>query len=270
MKRADDKHVDDVIDCVRLHLSQRDGLQLTKTGAPDREQRNRKECDALLETPEVRYAIEHTSLDSYEGQREDTARFDAVVRHVDGKFTGRLLYDLHIALPAQGIPKGCDWPSIGAQIERFVASGEGGALPLNEMRAVQLDGVPFPLLVRREAFAPGRVFLMRSAPPDVREQRIRVMHELIEKKAAKMGRYREDGWRTMLVIESDDFAPINRFDMPGEFREASTASAHGAFDDVGPDSDRAVAVVRRAAESCGYSVRRRRAVLAARSGVSLD
>jgi len=160
MKRADDDHVEEVIDCVRLHLQQRDGVQLRKTASPDREERNEKACDALLEGHGRRYAVEHTTLDSYEGQRGDTARFDAAFGPLDERFRDQLPYDLEIAVPVHSLI-GRNWGEIRAAVERYIVGASASVLPYDHPEYVAVDGVPVKLLVCRRQSARGTLFLAR-------------------------------------------------------------------------------------------------------------
>lgn len=90
MRREDDPHVDEVIEHVRLFLAQRYGYDIRRTGSPGQDERNSRACDAVLESGGLHFAVEHTSLDSFRDQREDDARFRAVLGELESELKGQL------------------------------------------------------------------------------------------------------------------------------------------------------------------------------------
>ena len=232
MKRSDDEHVDRVIEVVRIHLEQRNGEGITRTKSPDREVRTAKACDAILEGGRVRYAVEHTSLDSYLRQRLDTARFREVLASLERRLKGRLPDHVDVDIPVHAVPAGVDWQELSRQIEGWILANLT-ALPYDRRVEVQVSKIPFALGVRRErAAGPGSLFGIRVAPADLREQRVQVLIERIEAKSSVLSQYKQQGFRTVLIIESDDVALTDRGDICEDFQEAVKTQHPTDIDDA--------------------------------------
>jgi len=108
-----------------------------------------------------------------------------------------------------------------------------GSLPYDRRVEAQVPGVPFALGVRRErAAGSGSLFGMRVAPADLREQRVQVLAERIQAKSEVLSRYRAQGCRTVLIIESDDVALTDRQEICEDFQNAVKIQGPSAIDDV--------------------------------------
>lgn len=232
VKRSDDDHVDRVIDVVRIHLQQRKGEGITRTKSPDREMRTAKACDAILEGGGIRYAVEHTSLDSYLRQRLDSARFREVLGTLERRLKERLSDHIDVDVPVHAVPARIDWQELSRLIESWIVTNLN-RLPYDQRVEVQISGVPFALGVRRErAAGPGSLFGMRVAPADLREQRVQVLIERIQAKSAVLSGYKRQAFRTVLIIESDDVALTNREEICEDFQEAVKAQQPADIDDA--------------------------------------
>jgi len=232
LKRRDDVHVAKVIEVVRLHLEQCTGAKITRTRSPDQEIRNTKACDAILEGQGVRYAVEHTSPDSYIRQRLDTARFREVLANLERRLKGKLPDHVDVDIPVHAVPAGVDWQGLSRLIESWILASLN-TLPYDRRIEVQIPDVPFALGVRRErAAGSGSLFGMRVAPADLREQRVQVLIERIQAKSAVLSGYERQGFRTVLIIESDDIALTNREEICEDFQEAVKAQHPTDIDDA--------------------------------------
>lgn len=232
VKRADDEHVDKVIEVVRIHLEQCKSERIARTKSPDRVIRTTKACDAILEGGGIRYAVEHTSLDSYLRQRLDTARFREVLVSLEQRLKGKLPDHVDVDIPVHAVPAGIDWQELSRLLESWIVTNLNG-LPHDQRVEVQIPGVPFALGVRRErAAGPGSLFGMRVVPGDLREQRVQVLIERIEAKSAVLSKYSQHGFRTVLIIESDDAALTNREEICEDFQVAVKVQQSTDIDEV--------------------------------------
>ncbi|MBI3769738.1 MAG: hypothetical protein HY271_14790 [Deltaproteobacteria bacterium] len=229
MKGNDDPHLNGIIRHVRLYIQQRDGVSLVLTARPDQEERNAPACDALLEGSERRYAIEHTRLDTYEREGLDQARFIRVLDPLHWSFWGRLDDDLQIAVPVHAIPSGCNWRIITSKIEEYILGTAWRSLPLDESTRVSLDGVPFPLEVRRTNHGPGGSLFIRRVVSNDRDQRVEA-YRTLQGNAVKFCQF--NGYRIVLVVESDQVAITSRELLFQEFARAATSDNTQPYDDI--------------------------------------
>jgi hypothetical protein len=73
---------------------------------------------------------------------------------------------------------------------------------------------------------------MRVAPADLREQRVQVLMDRIRAKSDVLSRYKAQGFRTLLIIESDDIALTSRGAVCEDFQDAVKIRYPADVDDV--------------------------------------
>src|SRR5439155_25463144 len=80
------------------------------TATPDCASQGRGGCDALIDRGGVVYTVEHTSLDSFHGQRHDDAAFGQVIRPLEAAIRAhRPGWDVTIGLPVRALPTERAW-----------------------------------------------------------------------------------------------------------------------------------------------------------------
>jgi hypothetical protein len=170
-------------------------------GRPDVDNRNSEDIDAIAGP----LAIEHTSVDTVENQRRNSAWFGRVAEPLEARFAGRLPFRLRLIFPYDGIAIGQDWNGIGAALETWVSTTVPG---LGDGRGIAtISGVPFQLHYTKESDRPPGLFCMRIAPDDATlAQRVAAQ---IRGKAKKLVPYRRDGMTTVLLVDSGDIALMN-------------------------------------------------------------
>ena len=170
-------------------------------------------------------AVEHTTVDAYREQREDTDRFRRVVMPLEKTLRTRFPNEyLEIIVPSHAVPAGRVWNELGATLADGITEAVA-SLPRSEAPTrVQLDRVPFPVLLTRGSptFEPG-CFVARLAPEDHRAQLIDIAAQALREKALKLAAYRRDRRVTVLLIEWLDFALLNHLVVA----EAIAASCDG-------------------------------------------
>jgi hypothetical protein len=173
---------------------------LRVTSWPDRDNRASKDIDAIAR----HYAIEHTSVDSFEGQRLDSGRFHEVFGRIEA--TVSLPFRLSVTARVGDVKPGMDWPLIRQLITRWIESAAGD---LSEgSHDIQIEGVPFGLTAHRSSGSaePG-LFVSRADPGPVGF--VAGLKAQVTRKAEKLARYQRDGWTTVLLLESTDIALMN-------------------------------------------------------------
>jgi hypothetical protein len=232
MRRRDDLHVDEIIDHVRLFLGQRLGHTVGRTGSPDREERDTRACDAILQSAAMTFAVEHTTLDSFRGQREDDARFREVLGQLENQLKDRLPDHVDLCIPTRAIVPGQDWRSITSIIRSWLLV-HLPKFPFDRWEGASMPGVPFTVHVRRaQSAGPGSLFVMRWSIPDHQTQRVKVIVERLMDKAEVLQRYTAQGHRAVLVIESNDCVLTNRYMLQRDFQSATQVYRPQGIDEV--------------------------------------
>lgn len=191
---------------------------------PDRDNRSSADIDALAGP----LAIEHTSLDTVEEQRRDGNWFSTVVDPIERGVGRTLKFRLDVIFPYSGVTKGQDWTGMRAALEQFVEV-EAGSLPEGRSQ-IDLAAVPFPFeVIKASNQMPGTWFMRRSPQDESFAQRLQSQ---VRCKAAKLCRYRAEGRRTVLLLESDDVALMSKEKLVAALRSAFPAGKPESLDEV--------------------------------------
>jgi hypothetical protein len=232
MVRRDDTHVAEVIDHVRLFLSQRLGREVEQTGSPDREDRNTRACDAILRDETTTFAVEHTAVDSFRGQREDDARFRQVLEQLESRLKDQLPHHIDLCIPTHAIVPGRNWGHLADAIHSWLLDHNAEAHD-DRWDAATIPGVPFAVHIRWALSAgPGSLFVMRWTVPDHQTQRVEVIVARLMDKAEVLEQYQVQGCRSVLVLESNDTVLVNRYTLHADFKAATETYRPSAIDDV--------------------------------------
>lgn len=186
---------------------------------PDKRERNLPACDALAIIGSKKVAIEHTSVDSVPQQRRDSARFMKVLGPLDLDLKNKLptpgSYWLSVHMNAIPALKRKEWDGIRNRIHEWclkVANsleiGSPYSAPKHFVRAMP-EGVPFEVTLYRWPGEDGRFLITRLAPNDLEDQRKDAISQTISSRGSKVSDYRIVGYRTILVLESNDIALAN-------------------------------------------------------------
>src|SRR5262245_34178863 len=97
--------------CERLELL--DGQPARVIGRPDRDSPGRGGCDAIVERNGIIHAVEHTTIDTFPGQRADDARYLSVLWPV-ADVIRRHFPDLRIMITVGTfvVHPGTDWKKV--------------------------------------------------------------------------------------------------------------------------------------------------------------
>ena len=195
---------------------------------PDESERTLPACDALALVGIRNVAVEHTSIDSIPSQRRDDKRFMALLGPLKGKLVGKLPTPGHyqLVIPMNAIHTGIDWADICLRIcewcQKVAPNLEIGGpftAPRHFVREV-LQGVPFEVTLYRWPGQDGQFKIARLCPADLANQRKQVLYQALISRGAKVARYRNSGFRTILALESNDIALANASDIEQAFLNA--------------------------------------------------
>jgi len=187
----------------------------------DEIERNSPACDVLAIVGRRNVVVEHTSIDSIPDQRTDDDRFRRALGPLEKELEGglpapgyyRLCVDMNV------IPTGLNWNVVRQRIREWclkVAStleiGGPFTTPRHFIRGTP-EGVPFEVTLYRWPGRDGGFKVARFSPDDLERQRLQVICQALATRGAKVAKYGNSGFRTILILESDDIALANNVDI---------------------------------------------------------
>lgn len=186
---------------------------LTISSWPDEENRQTSDIDAIAGS----FAIEHSSVDTVQDQRRDSAWFLEVVKPLEEEFFHKLPFRLNLILPYEGIQRGQKWPKITSALLSWIRD-ESPKLAFGSHEVRSTPGIPFTFhVIKKRSDRPGLI-LGRFAP-DIQGLSSRLRKQL-DRKAVKLSRYKSEGKITILLVESNDIALMDDSKMWESLKQA--------------------------------------------------
>lgn len=214
-----------VIDAFVRHLRANGHPNLQVNRRPDQENLGREEIDAVAGC----FAIEHTSIDTLPDQRRNSAWFRSVFGALQDQFAGQVPFRLRIIFPYDAIQKGQNWASIRDSIRDWV-SNSSFQLPDGIHTVLEQPGIPFEFQAEKLSRRRPGVFLRRSPPgEDLLPERL---YAQINRKARKLAPYRDSGYTTVLLLESNDLVLMNADKALEAVREALCDNLPQGVDEI--------------------------------------
>jgi hypothetical protein len=187
------------------------GLQVERW--PDEENHVSQDIDAIA----GHFAIEHTSIDVLPEQRRDSDWFMKAVGGIEDELPCRPAFRLTITIDWDAVRKGQNWASIRQSLKDWIIVG---APQLEDGHHIldHVPGIPFPFHVQKSTGRNPRVICRRFGPDsDSWPDRLRIQ---LDRKADKLAKYHDAERITVLLIENDDIALMNRLDLRNALRSA--------------------------------------------------
>ncbi|MCH9034287.1 MAG: hypothetical protein IID42_07260 [Planctomycetes bacterium] len=174
------------------------------------------------------YAVEHTQIEAFAGQihtAEEFGRFiSPVTDELSGTLPGPAVYDLYFPIDARLGVNANKLDEIRGDFKAWVRKQaqrlheKNPDRPTRERNPRGFDeqyrgtppGFPYEVTLQREAhwsLSPdhdGVLFASRIAPGDVEARRVARLQRAFERKCPKLKRCKEDGARTVLILEDSD------------------------------------------------------------------
>ena len=140
-----------VIEVLRRHLAQISAEDVQHESYPEEigVPNSERPCDAIWQGRHERYAVEHTSIDSFHGQRHDDDRFRKLMGSLEKEWSGFPDDWLEISIDVATIPNGVGWRDLSGQIKAWLIDNIS-SLPFNCETPINIPGVPFDLWIYRE------------------------------------------------------------------------------------------------------------------------
>lgn len=194
------------------YLKDKAGLDYQIIDYPDTHIRNKPACDAIALVGKEKIALEHTSIDSVLEQRLNDSRLLKVLRPLEKEMSNRLPQPGHYLLVVHlhVIPTGINWDDVRFRIRNWCLNVAptleiGG--PRSSPKHFKCDkptGVPFEVCLYRWPRRNGQFFIGQFAPDNLEDMREDVLHRALTSRGKKVSRYRKFGYRTVLLLESND------------------------------------------------------------------
>lgn len=195
---------------------------------PDEDERNLPACDALALVGTRKVAVEHTSIDSVLFQRRDNKRFMKLLGPLKSELAGKLPTPGHyqLVIPINAIPTGVNWADVRLRICEWIQVNAPNleigcplTAPQHFIKEVP-QGVTFEVMLYRWPGRDGQFEIARDCPTDLENQRKKVIYQALISRGTKVTRYRNSGFRTILILESNDIALANASDIGEAFINA--------------------------------------------------
>lgn len=185
-------------------------------------------CDALYRVIHEQWAVEHTTVDIYRDERRARARFLPLAQPLESALTPAIDYLLLVSLPAEPLPRGLSWGRLAAVMTPAILAVLSR---LNWNERVELNCLGVPVLVSKdENDGIGQVYVARQYPSDIVAQRTALWRERIADKRESLSVYHQAGYRTVLIIETEELG--NRVQAARKAFAAVSATTDGGIDDV--------------------------------------
>lgn len=196
---------------------------------PDREAPSQGGCDAIVDRGGVRYAVEHTSLDSYERRREDDDRYRKVIQPVaeaiESEFNDSWV---EMEVPAHAIPTGQNWHALRDTLTGRCRAALAG-MPIadyHDLSRTRFDwlDIPFPVWISRQGLAENensRCIIFRQTPVDLADQLAGDVRRALDEKATQLQAYKQTNYPTVLLLDFNDIVLLNRDSVAQAFARAA-------------------------------------------------
>jgi hypothetical protein len=196
----------------------RGGGALRDVRYPDNVNRTDPAIDLIAMGDVGAIAVEHTVLETFQGQITDNVRFQQLL----GDMTDRIGVTLptpghyHLAVPVEAVAGIKPTDTVQEAIETWIRD-KAATLPIprippkekNSVAGVPPDA-PLPMVLRRLHDGPqGVVWFLRATPEELAELSVLRAMTALQHKAKELEAYRSQGATTVLLLEIQDFVLTN-------------------------------------------------------------
>ena len=199
-------------------IAERRGEAITKAGQVDTIVRTRPAVEWHFETPTARFALEHTRIESFPKQVSAGKQFASLLQPLETDLTGRLpgafflIVDVGAAKApiAQHVQIRKDLAAwIMAHAHALEAEENVGPSGNCDLTA-RPPNVPFDVTLHRDADYGSGLFIVQRPQADISALRRDRIREALNRKCPKLLEEHEAGRTSVLILESDDIALVNR------------------------------------------------------------
>lgn len=176
---------------------------------PDEIDRENEAIDAIAEGSGLKLAIEHTSVDSYPGQRMHDARFHKIITSVKDELQGEFDDYILLGVSPSSIPKGSELDKLKPILRSWLKTNIPKLPYCTKMEKHYVTDLPFPISVYKRKSEQSMFYAPGSAPDLAERGFEELLSTKITKKLKKLMPYKDRGYTTILLIENKDIAFMN-------------------------------------------------------------
>lgn len=200
---------DEVCEFVREIIAARTGEPISIASRPDLDYRNDKAVEELWDARSVGYAVEHTRVESFDGQLANIAKIKRLLSPVKERLAGGLpgYYVLAVREDETAVAR-VDFELAHGEIERLVLEAVEG-LAVGETIGLRSERLPFEIRLHLRHRDGSSVVLYSDIEGDPETLRVERFRRAFEDKCPKLAAWSSGGRRSVLVLESDDFQHAN-------------------------------------------------------------
>ena len=200
---------DDVCEFVREIVSVRTRELITLTERPDRERRDIKAVEELWKSPSHRYAVEHTVIESFDGQLANIAKIERLLVPVKERLAGRLPGRFALAVrETETSAARVTYEVAHQEVTRLVLEAVDG-LNVGETVTLSSEVLPFELRLHLRFKNDSRIILYTDIEGDPEELRLERVRRALDAKCPKLATWAGDECTSILILEANDIQLSN-------------------------------------------------------------
>lgn len=208
---ADLEGQDRVCGFVRDIIASRIGETLEISARPDVDDRNLPAVEELWDSVTRRFAIEHTRLETFEGQIANSAKIERILVPVKQMLAGRVPGRFVLAVSKSDILAARGrYEAVHAEIVRLVLE-VAPQLDVEENRTLQSDDLPFAFQLHLRHRNDSSVVLYTDIDGTAETLRLDRMRRALDAKCPKLVRWASEGRTSILALETNDIQHSNAF-----------------------------------------------------------
>lgn len=199
---------------------------------PDEEFPGEGKCDAIVRRGKIRWAFDHTRLNSYRDQAKDEHLYKAIVSSLQKSLLAICdKQHVTIALPFKVFHRG-KHAVLKARFERLLREAIPKAKDDGEFHQIELSDPKCTLHIsRRDSDLPG-CFIRPIAPPNHQNELQKDFKRAILAKGDQLSRNRPRRGRTAMLLDTSDLSLINESRLVEAFQRAASSTDHSEIDEI--------------------------------------
>jgi hypothetical protein len=188
-------------------------------------------CDAILKRGRGAWALDHTHLNSFRDHVKDNVLFNSITLQLQSSLAPICNeHHINIVLGIRELPHGhretiCQ---LEASLLRIIPT----VVDDGQLHRITLDSPACEVHVSRRASKLAGCFFHQLAPEGHNIELCQDIERAIRRKSKKLTRYKTEGKRTVLLLDTEDISSINEFTVADAFATATTQIDHSCLDEV--------------------------------------
>lgn len=172
---------------------------------PDEENPGKGCCDALIDRGSEQIALDHRILESFKGHYKDNALLTSVVSPLQGSLSGLYpAYRIRIHIRVRGLPKG-NRDKMREDLKKGCINSLEVTPDDTRIHKHYVAEVPCDVWISKTPSERPGCFVSRILPKDQDSELNLGMLGALESKSKQFHRFKEKGFYTILLLDTDDF-----------------------------------------------------------------